>query len=82
MNAVKTGPSRYDIASHTFRVVSPAETIKQGGLEKQPNSCNACHYHANDKPEDLLKVYEAVRNKKLESMGLEKKSSQSQTNKK
>lgn len=72
-NAVKTGPSRYDIANHTFRVVSPAESIRYGGIDKQPNSCNACHYHAKDKPEDLLKAIDAVRNKTRESLGLEKK---------
>ncbi|MBI3592365.1 MAG: ammonia-forming cytochrome c nitrite reductase subunit c552, partial [Nitrospirae bacterium] len=52
-NAVKMGLALYDISSHRFKVVSPAETIKQGGdLDKQPNSCNACHYHEKDKPED------------------------------
>ena len=71
--AVKTGEALYDISSHRFKVVSPAETIKHGGLDKQPNSCNACHYHEKkDKPEDLLKVYETVRNKKREAVGLEK----------
>lgn len=76
INAAKTGPSRGDIANHTFEVVSPAQSIKYGGVDKQPNACNACHYHSKDKPEDLLKVYEAVRNKKRESLGLEKKSLQ------
>jgi predicted CXXCH cytochrome family protein len=74
MTATKTGAARYDISSHTFKVISPAETIKYGGLDKQPNSCNACHYHEKDKPEELLKVIESVRNKKRESLGLEKKS--------
>lgn len=71
-NAVKTGEA-YDIANHRFKVVSPAETIKQGGLDKQPNSCNACHYHEKDKPEDMLKAIEAIRNKKRDSLGLDKK---------
>ena len=29
--------------------------------EPQPNSCNTCHYHAKDKPEDLLNVLERVK---------------------
>jgi len=26
--------------SHTFKFISPAESIKAGGVDKQPNSCN------------------------------------------
>jgi formate-dependent nitrite reductase cytochrome c552 subunit len=72
-NAVKTGEAAYDIADHRFKVVSPAETIKYGGLAKQPNSCNGCHYHEKkDTPESLLKAMETIRNKKRESLGMEK----------
>ena len=37
------------------------KTIDAGGSEKQPNSCNACHYHKNDTPEDMLNVLEKVK---------------------
>ncbi|MCD4714017.1 MAG: hypothetical protein K8R73_12100, partial [Clostridiales bacterium] len=50
-----------DVHSHQFKVVSPKKTIDAGGSEKQPNSCNACHYHKNDTPEDMLNVLEKVK---------------------
>jgi predicted CXXCH cytochrome family protein len=68
--AVKTGEAAYDITSHTFKFVSPAETIEHGGLSKQPNSCNACHYHEKDSPEDMLKVLETLKSKKKAALGL------------
>jgi predicted CXXCH cytochrome family protein len=72
-NAVQTGEAAYDIANHRFKVVSHAESIKHGGLAKQPNSCNGCHYHEKkDSPEDMLKAIETIRNKERESLGLEK----------
>jgi predicted CXXCH cytochrome family protein len=45
-----------DIHSHTFNVISPAETIKYGGLKNQTNSCNLCHWHKDDSPEYLLEA--------------------------
>ncbi|MBW2174732.1 MAG: hypothetical protein JRF64_08885 [Deltaproteobacteria bacterium] len=50
-----------DVHSHQFKVISPKKTIAAGGSEKQPNSCNACHYHINDKPEEMLNVLERVK---------------------
>ena len=50
-----------DLHDHTFKVITPAETIKYGGLKKQPNSCNYCHYHANHKPEKLQKALDLVK---------------------
>ncbi len=70
--AVKRGEAEFDISSHRFKFVSPSETLKHGGLAKQPNSCNACHYHEKDKPEDMMKVVEAVKNKRREQFGLGK----------
>jgi predicted CXXCH cytochrome family protein len=46
----------YDIHSHTFAVVSPEESIAQGGVSNQPNSCNACHYHKDASPEEMLQA--------------------------
>lgn len=47
-----------DIHSHQFRVVFPSWTLKIGSFEKQPNSCNACHFHRKDPPERLEKILE------------------------
>lgn len=69
--AVKRGEAEFDIASHRFKFVSPSETIKHGGLDKQPNSCNGCHYHEKDKPEDMMKVIKTIKKKKKEQFGIE-----------
>ena len=45
-----------DVHSHHFNVISPSKTIETGGPVKQPNSCNLCHYHKGDKPEDMLMI--------------------------
>ncbi len=50
-----------DVHSHEFRVISPADSIKAGGVEKQPNSCNQCHYHKKDDPMVLLQTLEKVK---------------------
>ena len=50
-----------DLHDHTFRVVLPNESMQHGGLKKQPNSCNTCHYHKDHKPEDLQKALDAVK---------------------
>ncbi len=51
----------WDISSHSFKVLPPSATIKLG--KKQPNSCNLCHYHKDDKPEDLQKVLDSIKKK-------------------
>ncbi len=50
-----------DINSHTFKVILPQKTVELG--KKQPNSCNLCHYHKNDKPEDLARVLDSIKEK-------------------
>jgi len=51
----------HDIHSHTLKVVMPKVTIDQGGdLTKQPNACNLCHYHENDKPEQLQAIVDRI----------------------
>lgn len=50
-----------DIHNHSFKVVKPHATIELG--EKQPNSCNLCHYHKDDKPEVLAKVLDEIKKK-------------------
>ncbi len=52
-----------DVHSHQFKVIYPALSIKEGGVDKQPNSCNQCHYHKKDSPEHLQKVLDDVKKK-------------------
>jgi hypothetical protein len=33
------------------KVVTPATSIKADGVDKQPHSCNLCHYHKSDPAE-------------------------------
>jgi hypothetical protein len=39
----------------------PEVSVKAGGVEKQPNACNACHHHQNTPPEDLAAFLEAAK---------------------
>jgi predicted CXXCH cytochrome family protein len=57
MAALGYGPS------HTFKVVTPEDTINlaDGNLTIQPNACNTCHYHEDERPEDLAAVMEKLR---------------------
>ena len=50
-----------DVHSHQFKFISPADSIKAGGVDKQPNSCNQCHYHAKDDPAKLLGILKSVK---------------------
>lgn len=49
-----------DISSHTFFAIPPTatETLGDGDVKKQPNSCNLCHYHKNTPVKDLVTEYE------------------------
>ncbi|MBU2559274.1 ammonia-forming cytochrome c nitrite reductase subunit c552 [archaeon] len=67
--------------SHNFKVVTPEETVTLAGgnLTIQPNSCNACHYHADDTPEELADIMEAIRDKargKTESAAVEEEAAE------
>ncbi|MBF0328149.1 MAG: hypothetical protein HQL10_03255 [Nitrospirae bacterium] len=55
-----------DISDHSFRVILPQESINKGGTDKQPNSCNLCHYHKNDSPESLVKYLKRLKKDSLE----------------
>jgi hypothetical protein len=50
-----------DIHSHVFSFISPEASIKAGGVEEQPNSCNNCHHHKDTPIEDLVGFLEAAR---------------------
>jgi len=50
-----------DLHDHSFKVIPPADTLKFGGLNKQPNSCNRCHYHSEHAPEALQRVLDKLK---------------------
>ncbi len=50
-----------DVHSHQFRVIYPSDSTRAGGVDKQPNSCNQCHYHRKDDPAKLQKILQNIR---------------------
>ena len=50
----------FDIHAHTLKVVMPRASIEKGGVDKQPNACTLCHYHEQDKLEDLQAVVDRI----------------------
>jgi formate-dependent nitrite reductase cytochrome c552 subunit len=50
-----------DVLSHTFGFLSPEETLKAGGYDKQPNACGSCHHHKNTPVETLVGFLEAAK---------------------
>ncbi len=60
-NTVSSGAAGA-LRSHRMKVVRPEWTVEAGGdLEKQPNSCNLCHYHRKYDPERLVHFLNAMR---------------------
>lgn len=47
--------------SHTFRFISPEESIRAGGVDKQPNSCSSCHHHKDTPLENLVEFLDAAK---------------------
>ncbi len=47
--------------SHTFKFISPEESLRAGGVDKQPNSCSGCHHHKDSPLEGLIEFLDAVR---------------------
>jgi predicted CXXCH cytochrome family protein len=47
------------VLSHTFRFLSPVETLKAGGYEKH-NACSSCHHHKETSVEALAGFLEAA----------------------
>ena len=58
MSPTGESATRGDERTHQFRTIPPKVTMARGGgnPEKQPNSCNHCHAHKNQKPEYLQKA--------------------------
>ena len=49
-----------DVLSHTFRFMSPEETLQAGSIEKRPNACSSCHHHKDAPVEALAGFLEAA----------------------
>jgi hypothetical protein len=49
------------ISLQTLKVIYPGTSVKAGGVEKQPNSCNLCHYHKNDPADKLHRVMDGMK---------------------
>lgn len=50
-----------DERSHTFKFLSPEQSLRAGGNEKQPNSCSGCHHHEDTPLMDLIEFLDANR---------------------
>lgn len=48
-------------SSHTFKFVSPEESLRAGGVDKMPNSCSGCHHHKDSSLESLVEFLDAVK---------------------
>ena len=48
-----------DVLRHTFKLMSPQESLKAGGVDKMPNACSSCHHHKDTPLEDLAGFLEA-----------------------
>ncbi len=47
--------------SHTFKFVSPQESLWAGGVDKKLNSCSGCHHHKDDKLSGLIEFLDAIK---------------------
>ena len=50
---------------HSFRFISPEESVKAGGVDKLMNSCSGCHYHKDAPLDGLIEFLDAVRKKDM-----------------
>ena len=50
-----------NVRDHKFRFVSPEQSLKAGGVNKQPNSCSGCHHHKNTPLENLIEFLDAAK---------------------
>lgn len=47
--------------NHTFRFISPEESIKAGGVDKKTNSCSSCHHHKDTPLVNLVEFLDAAK---------------------
>jgi ssDNA-binding Zn-finger/Zn-ribbon topoisomerase 1 len=53
--------TKEDEHSHTFEFISPEESLRAGGVDKQPNSCSGCHHHKDSSLEGLIEFLDSVK---------------------
>ena len=46
---------------HSFRFISPEESLRAGGVNKLMNSCSGCHYHKDAPLDGLIEFLDAVK---------------------
>ena len=44
---------------HTFKLMSPKDSLNAGGVDKVPNACSSCHHHENTPLDELVGFLEA-----------------------
>lgn len=54
MPSIVKSPESGDLHLHTFRFLSPEESLKKGGADEQPNACSSCHHHKDTPLETLI----------------------------
>ncbi len=50
-----------EVLDHSFRFMSPEDSLKAGGADKRPNACSSCHHHEKTPLEDLAGFLEAAK---------------------
>ncbi len=50
---------------HTFKVMSPKDSLAAGGNDKLPNSCTSCHHHKDTPLENLVGFLEAAQKRDI-----------------
>ncbi len=50
-----------NLPSHTFKFVSPEESLKAGGTDKLMNSCSGCHHHKDSPLDGLIEFLDGAK---------------------
>ena len=59
MPSILKSPESGDLHLHTFRFLSPEESLRKGGTDEQPNACSSCHHHKDTPLEALVGFMES-----------------------
>jgi hypothetical protein len=51
--------------NHTFKFVSPEESLRAGGVDKKPNSCSGCHHHKDSPLEGLIEFLDGAKKRDM-----------------
>jgi len=65
MPRIAMGSESSTLLRHTFKVMTPEESIKAGGIDKYPNACSSCHHHKETPLEDLAAFLDAAKKKDM-----------------